>query len=41
MSDDEFSFIFDGLHYYIDDFNGSDSITEVMEEYKDTPFYLN
>jgi putative aminopeptidase FrvX len=41
MSDDEFSFIFDGLHYYIDDFTGTNSITEVMEEYKDTPFYLN
>jgi putative aminopeptidase FrvX len=41
MSDDEFSFIFDGLHYYIDDFNGGESITEVMEEYKDTPFYLD
>jgi hypothetical protein len=41
MSDDEFSFIFDGLHYYIDDFTGNNSITEVMEEYKDTPFYIN
>jgi tripeptide aminopeptidase len=41
MSDDEFSFIFDGLHYYIDDFTGTDTITEIMEEYKDTPFYLN
>jgi putative aminopeptidase FrvX len=39
MSDNEFKFLADGIHYYIDDFKELNSINEIMEEYKD--YYLN
>lgn len=39
ITDDEFMFLYEGLHYYLDDFNGQNSIKEVIEEYKETPFY--
>jgi hypothetical protein len=39
ISDDEFMFLYDGLHYYLDDFNGQKSINEVIKEYKESPFF--
>ena len=39
ITDDEFIFLYDGLHSYITEFNGSESINEITEEFKDSPFY--
>ena len=39
ISDDDFLFMYDGLHYYIDNFNGVDTIEEVVNEYKESPYF--
>lgn len=38
-TDDEFIFLYDGLHFYLDNFEGESSISEVIEEYKESPFF--
>jgi hypothetical protein len=39
MTDDEFIFLYDGLYSFIDNFEGKSTITEIIEEYKESAFY--
>jgi hypothetical protein len=39
MTDNEFIFLYDGLYSFIDNFEGERTITEIIEEYKESAFY--
>lgn len=39
ITDDEFTFLYDGLGHYLDTFDGKNSIEEIVQEYKLSLFY--